>query len=124
MIMAKKEKDLVKVAHEPHHLPCELGEKDKAEAADRLAKALEQAESFALEHKSVTGGFKSRTGALNEQIHRLMVNVRDGVEMRSIDCELRLNYTKLTATLVRKDTGEVVEERPMTSEEKQMELDL
>ena len=122
--MAKKEKDMVKVTHELHHLPCELGEKDRAEAADRLAKALEQAESLALERKSVTGDFKSRLGALNERIHRLMVNVKNGVEMRSIDCELRLNYTKLTVMLVRKDTGEMVEERPMTSEEKQMELDL
>jgi len=120
--MAKK-KDLIKVTHEPHSLPCALGEKEKAEAADQLAKSLEQAEGLELERKSVAGDFKSRLDALKERIHRLMVNVKNGVEMRSIDCDLSLNYTKLTAILARKDTGEVVEERPMTDEEQQMEMD-
>jgi len=34
-----------------------------------------------------------------------------------------LNYTTLAASLVRTDTGEIVETRPMTEDEKQEDLD-
>jgi len=123
--MAKKQNkdDLVKVTHEPHKLPFKLGQKEKAEAAEQLATTLQAAESLELERKSVLGEFKSRLNALEERIHKLTLNVKDGVEMRSVECELRLNYTTLAATLIRSDTKEVVEERPMTDEEKQMNLD-
>ena len=119
--MAKKN-DLIKVTHEPHTLGCKLGVKEKAEAADQLATVIQSAESLELEKKSVLGDFKSRMDALKERIHNLTMQVKDGVEMKSIKCELRLDYTKLTASLIRMDSGEIVEERPMTEEEKQMEM--
>lgn len=122
--MAKKQNkdDLVKVTHEPHKLPFKLGTKEKAEAAEQLATTLQAVESLDLERKSVLGEFKSRMDALTERIHKLTLNVKDGVKMRSVECELHLNYTTLAATLIRTDTKEVVEERPMTDEEKQMDL--
>lgn len=123
--MAKKtkEEDLVKVTHEPHKLPCRLGTKEKAEAAEALATTIQATESLELERKSVLGDFKSRMDGLKESIHTLTLNVKDSVQMRSIECELHLNYTKLTATLIRSDNNEIVEERPMTDEEKQMNFD-
>lgn len=36
--MTKKEKDTIHTTHEPHTLPCKLNEKDKAEAAEQLAR--------------------------------------------------------------------------------------
>lgn len=123
MAKKKNKNDLVKVTHEPHKLPFQLGVEEKAEAAEQLATTLQAAESLELERKSVLGEFKSRLNALEERIHKLTLNVKDGVEMRSVECELHLNYTTLTATLIRSDTKDVVEERPMTDEEKQMNLD-
>lgn len=119
----KKEKDLVKVTHEPHKLPCNLGAKEKAEAAEALAITIQATESLELERKSVLGDFKSRMDGLKESIHNLSLSIKNSVQMRSIECELHLNYTTLTATLIRTDTKEVVEERPMTEEEKQMTFD-
>jgi len=43
--------------------------------------------------------------------------------MRSVGCELALDYASGRATLTRLDTGEVVVERDMSEEEKQMNLD-
>ena len=117
-----KKKDLIKVTHEPHTLSCNLDANEKALAAEQLATAIQAAESLELERKSVLGEFKSRMNALKEKIHNLTMQVKDGVEMKSIDCELHLNYTKLTATLIRTDNKEIVEERPMTDDEKQMEM--
>lgn len=122
--MAKKpEKDLIHTTHEPHILPCKLSEKDKAEAAEDLATAIQQGESLELERKSALGDFKKRKDNLLERIHNLTISVKDGIMMRSLECELKLNHTKLTATLIRPDTNEVFDERPMTQEEKQMNLD-
>ena len=122
--MAKKKTDLTKVTYEPHTLPCPLSEKEKAEAADQLATAIQSAESLELERKAAMGDFRSRLEALKERIHNLTRQVKEGVESRSVKCELRLNYTKLTAILIRTDTKETVEERPLTDEEKQMKFDL
>lgn len=121
--MAKKEKDIIHTTHEPHTLPCKLDEKDKAEAAEELATAIQQGESLELERKSVLGGLKKRKDNLIERIHNLTIQVKDGIVMRSVDCELNLNHTKLNAILIRTDTEEIVDERPMTQEEKQMNLD-
>ena len=120
----RKKKDLIKITFEPHNLPFKLGIKEKAEAAEELATALQSAESLALERKSVLSDFNSRAGGLTKKIHTLTLNVKDGMQMRSLECDLHLNYTKLTATIIRTDTNETVEERPMSEEEKQMQLDL
>lgn len=121
--MSKKEKDTIHTTHEPHTLPCKLDEKDKAEAADQLATAIQQGESLELERKSALGDFNKRQKFLVSRIHNLTINVKDGIIMKSVDCELKLNHTTLTAILIRTDTKEEVETRPMTLEEKQMNLD-
>jgi hypothetical protein len=115
--------DVIHKTNEPHILPCPLGPKERAEAAQELANAISEGESLELEKKSVTASFKSRLDSVKERIHNLSRKVKDGVEMKSVDCELQLNHTKLTATLVRLDTKEFIEERPLTQEEKQMNLE-
>lgn len=120
----KKAADAIHKSSEPHMLPCKLSTKGKAEAAVRLAKAIQQIESYAIEKKSVLADFKSRAEGLTKTIHELTRQVTDGVEICAVDCELILNYTKLTAKLTRKDTGEIVEDRTMTEDEKQMTFDL
>lgn len=121
--MSKKEKETIHTTHEPHTLPCKLSEKDKAQAAEELATAIQQGESLELERKSVLGDLKKRKDNLIERIHNLTISVKDGIVMRSVDCTLKLNHTKLNAILIRLDTDEIVDERPMTQEEKQMNLD-
>ena len=123
--MTKKKEilDVVHTTHEPHTLPCIITGKERAEAADQLATAIQQGESLELERKSTMGDLKKRKDNLLERIHNLTIKVKDSIEMRPVVCELRLNHTKLTATLIRLDTNEEVESRPLSSEEKQMNLD-
>lgn len=119
----KKGEDLIVKTNEPHILPCKLSEKDRAEAADKLATALQRIDSLSLEKKAKVDEFKGLITAQEESVHRLTVEVKDGVAMRSVKCELRLNYSKLNAILFRFDLEEIVEERPMSEEEKQMQFD-
>lgn len=120
--MAKK-KDTVKVTHEPHKFPFPLSEESKAAVATELASAIQEIESLDGEKKSVVAEYNGRVKVVQQRIHTLSYKVTSGEEMRSVDCELKLNYTKLIATLVRLDTQEVVNDRPMTDEERQMTFD-
>ena len=123
MSKGKQNDDLVKITHEPHRLPCKLNEAQKAETADQLATATQQLESLEYERKASAGDFKSRKEALTERLHKFANQVKEGIAVNSVDCELRLNYSKLTTVLIRLDTGEIVEERAMTDEEKQMQFE-
>lgn len=122
--MAKKDKeDRIKVIHEPHPLPCKLTTEDRAAAAGQLAEAIQNLESLEVERKVETKNYNSRKQQFTGSIHRLSREVSNGKAVRSVDCELRLNHSNLKATLMRIDTGEVVEERPITEDEKQMDID-
>ena len=124
--MAKKEKetgDRIKVTHEPHPLACKLTTQDRAIAANQLAEAIQNLEALEIQHKTDTKNFNSLKQQFAGSVHRLSREVSNGEAVRSVDCELRLNYTTLTASLWRTDTGEMYDQRPMTEDEKQMDID-
>ena len=118
-----KSKDVIQKTQEPHRVKCVLTSEEKAEAAMELANAYQALESLAIEKKTATTEFTQRKEKLAEQIHVTSLMVKEGVAMRSVKCELQLNYSKLRATLIRLDTEVIVEEREMTSDEKQMKLE-
>lgn len=118
-----KKDDLIKKTREPHVLPCKLSQQDRAEAANQLATAIQRVESLLLEKKAKMAEFKSLVDYQTERIHKLTIEVKDGVAQRSVDCELRLNYSKTNTILIRLDTEAIVEEREMTKEEKQMKFE-
>lgn len=122
--MAKtKKKDTIHISQEPHQVKCKMSDTEKAAAALTLANAHQEQESLAIEKKAAMGLFKQRADKLVEQIHVTSLMVQNGVEIRSVLCELKLNYTTGRATVTRLDLpGDVVEEREMTDEEKQMQL--
>ncbi|MCJ7779177.1 MAG: hypothetical protein MUP16_12810 [Sedimentisphaerales bacterium] len=124
--MAKKEKetgDRIKVTHEPHPLACKLTTSDRALAAGQLAEAIQNLESLEVVHKTDTKNYNSLKQQLTGSIHRLSREVMNGEAVRSVDCELRLNYVTLTAELWRTDTGEMTDTRPMTEDEEQMDME-
>jgi len=120
---SQQKKDLIKVTHEPHKLPCQLDATGRFAAAVELGTAIERLEGLEGERKAAAAAFKGTMDGIKQTIHTLSLKVTNSEELRSVDCELRLNHTKLTAILVRTDTQEIVEDRPMTDEERQMALD-
>ncbi len=118
-----KGKDVIQRTQEPHRVKCVLTSDEKAEAAMELANAYQAMESLAIEKKTAMTAFKQRKEKLEEQIHVTSLMVKEGVAMKSVKCELQLNYSKLRAILVRLDTDAIVEEREMTKDEKQMKLE-
>lgn len=121
--MAKsKTKEDIREFEGLHDVPCELTEREKADAALVLAGAYQAQESLAIEKKSLLADIKQKADSLAEKIHKTSLMVQLGIEVKSINCELVLNYTTNQARLIRLDTKDVVEEREMTQEEKQRVL--
>ena len=122
--MAKtKDKDVIQKTQEMHRVKCALTYEEKAEAAMELANAYQAIESLAIEKKTAMTDFTQRKEKFIEHIHVTSLMVKEGVAMRSVNCELQLNHSKQRAILVRMDTNEIVEEREMTTDEKQMKIE-
>ena len=122
--MAKsKSRDTIHTSQEPHQVEFKLTDEKKAAAALVLANAHSEVESLTLEKKASMAEYKQRADKLSEKIHVTSLMVQKGVEMRSVSCKLELNYTTCRAKIIRSDNHQVIEEREMTLDEKQMQLE-
>lgn len=123
--MAKKKdaaEEKTKTTHERNLLKCQLSQEELLQYGDELATALDNLRNLQEEKESVVKEFKAREAAFEATIGAKQLLVRNKYEHRQVDCHLVLNYTKQTATLIRLDTGDIIKERAMTQDEKQMEL--
>ena len=85
---------------------------------EQLAKLLDEAQLLALAHRSERHAMREDAGHLAGQIARLAAIVRERVEERSVEIELRLNLTLGLVEEVRTDSGEIVKSRAVTEEDK------
>ena len=113
--------DLVKVMREFHTLPCKVTKADQAKAAQDLADALEEIEIVNDELKELKARCKARIEKAVKRTKELVATVQKGTVMQSVECELQLNFNTVTASLYRLDTDDIVNQRPMTDEERRME---
>ena len=115
--------DRVKITHEPRDLSCSLSTKERADAANKLADVLDDIMRLEDDKKTMAADLSAQIKRLSAEVRQLTRQVKEGTATRSVLCELKLNWTKLTATTVRTDSGQVVEERGMTEDEKQLDFD-
>lgn len=105
-------------------LPVRLTREEKEQASTGLAEALDQEEKLELELAGVKREFKDRAEELTTKVRHLGRLVRTGVEERTVECEVRPNWRNGTMETFRLDTGEMVNFRPLSREERQRELSL
>lgn len=120
--MAKKQ-EKIKTITETRSLKCDLTEEELLQAGEDLAKAIDEARTLEEQRKSVNEDFKAKIAAEEAEITIKQRLVRNKNEFRNVQCELTLNYTTQKAVSIRTDTKEVVQERYMSYEEKQMKID-
>lgn len=100
-------------------------EQELQDFSRKLAEETQQLEGAEAEKKVAVAQFSERIARHKSTSSTAARNICMGYEMRMIDCDVLLDTPAIgTARIVRKDTGEVVKERPMTKEEMQLELDL
>lgn len=94
-----------------------------AERADRAAHLLQQRDDKESLAKAAQKHAKSEIDELEATMRRLGGEVRDKATYLPTRCERVFDYRTGTVTETRLDTGEVISERPMTAEERQMAFD-
>jgi hypothetical protein len=120
--MAKRKTDHIKTFPETRQLKCKLSPKDRDETAKQMADAILELQGLEQSHKTVQKEYNAKKQQLTEDVHRISWEIINQCITRDVKCELRLDYKKQLATVVRLDTKAVVEQRPLMEEEKQMEL--
>jgi hypothetical protein len=88
-----------------------------------MAFTVGELEGVEAEKKDAMAGFKDRMEALSTRIKDAAHKINSGQEQRLIDCEVRKDFARNVVETFRLDTYGLVEERAMTVEERQQELE-
>ena len=120
----KAEKDERPIVRKEFTQMCkiELTQKEILAAGESMADAQKERTQAETELTSVKAQFKSLIEAADCKVKHNANLIRDKFEMRLTACERIFDYALCLVTEVRVDTGEQVHQRPMSNEEKQMEL--
>ena len=113
--MSMPEYQVVKVKHE-------FTDDELKEIADEIVEKLLAVAVLDEEKKDFDKSQNERIKGIDSIITILSNKYSDGYESENRNCELRRNYTNKTIEYVDPQSGEVVKERPMTTEEQQMRL--
>ena len=106
-----------------HWLAVSLTDEEVLEKARSLAHLQQELEAVEQEKKAEAQKFKDRIENIEGTIASRAKEIRDGVEFRNVECELRFDWDTNTARTVRLDTMEVINERAITAAERQMGFD-
>lgn len=105
-------------------LPVPLTEEEKMEFGKLLAHEHSEQEKTEDELASVKLTFKSRAAAHEKRISHLAECLNTGREYRNVECERRYELRTREVAIIRLDTYEEVERRPMTATERQTQMEL
>ena len=101
----------------------ELSEEEKRELASIMAMKLLEVDDIEAQKKSVMTTFKERIEAAQYSARTAAQQIKDGYEMRDVECRVEKDFIRGTIRYVRTDTFEEVRSKKMSQEEKQMHLD-
>ena len=90
--------------------------------AQEMAEAVSRLDNLEEELQEVRAGFKEKMAKAQKTVKQCAAKIRSGWELRTIECRLEKEFATNTVRIYRQDTGELVEERAMTAEERQLAL--
>ena len=117
-----KELPKTKTTTEKRFLKCQLTKEELLQAGEDLATELDNLGQLGTEIESIKKSLKSKEAELDAKIHAKQIIVRNKYEYRQVDCDNILDYEVLECYVIRSDTGEEINRRKMTEDEKQTTL--
>ena len=105
-------------------LPVPLTIPEKVDYGRKLAHLHQEYASLEIEKKHVADNFKEKLEGLDGRISALAAVVRNGEEVRDVECRWRYLFEVNTKELIRMDTGEIVETTAITAQERQLVLQI
>ncbi len=117
--MAKtQKKDKIKETEITENLKCMLTDDEVKQVGETMARLIQTKAGLEKDKKSAMASFKAKIDAADAQIIDNSNKVCDKYEYRDVDCVQCMNFTVHTIWTVRSDTGEKIEDRKMTVQEK------
>jgi hypothetical protein len=104
------------------HLPFQITPEELTLQGRVIGEKMEQRRQLDEERLEAMADFKARRESLDKAIADIGRTLQTGTELREVDCETLIDDTNTRAETVRTDTGEVVDFRPLTPEERQREM--
>ncbi len=101
------------------NLPCELTDEERLRFADDLAEATQQAEQAKLNKQSAMQQQNTEIKLAEARRERLANIVASKIEYRDVLVDVVTDYDNDRFTRTRHDTGEILEDRKLTDDEKQ-----
>jgi hypothetical protein len=105
-------------------LPVFLTEDELAAKAQELVKVIAETEAAEGKLKLESSMAREDIKELRKKSSRLAATVRNKTECRQVSCAWEIDYLSGIRNLIRTDTGEIVESRTLTVEERQQKLPL
>lgn len=121
-IVMSDPKKKTQVKRVQRHLPVELKPEDRQVLVDRIRAANEEWDALMAELAEFKKAQRAKLDAAEARREVAIKAMTSGRETQLVECEERWAYEQQQVVTVRKDTGEVVERREMTSEELQLKM--
>ena len=103
-------------------MPVKLITEEKAAIGGELATAQQSLNEIDEEKKDLMAQMKARMTQAKARITELSNQLASGRKFEHVECTEEKNYATMKFSVTRDDTGEVLEERPLTSDERQLGL--
>lgn len=105
-------------------LPCRLTDSELLTKADELSVVVQEVSAEEDRQTDVKAQMKAKLTELDARKTRLAITIGRKEEYRDVRCEVQADAQAGTVTVIRMDTGEALETRPMTEDERQRALPL
>ena len=105
-------------------LPVKLTTREVVERGQLAAQVIRQIDDVDRVKKQAAADAKESSDRLESELRRLSYIVEREEEDRTVECFWRFDFMKNEKNLIREDTGEVVETKAMTDEERQIALEI
>jgi hypothetical protein len=109
---------------ETRSLPCTLTDAEVLERSAELAEVVTDYAEIEGEKSAHAKHFKERLDGLRSRERALAREISSRSVERDVECVIRQDPIRGCVETMRLDTGELIEDRPMTAEERQLAMDL
>ena len=98
-------------------------DEEKKEIAAEMAQKIVNLQQAEDDKKAIMSDYKSQIDGIQAGINSAATKLTSGYEMRSVKCEVVPNYKKKVWEYINVDTGLMIKEKGMTSNDLQMKLE-
>lgn len=114
----------VRIQKEKQYLEVNLTDDEAKRASKELADAIQRKNAIEDQIATFKAQKKGEITQCSGEINKNTILVVTGKEMRMVECEVTLDFDTGKRTVVRIDSGLIVDERGLTTDEKQLELNV